>query len=79
MSHASAPPATRARRPAGRASGTPIAPSPKEPVESVKSVSEVYAPVSVRVTALDPELEGEPEPVDTDSYGDGRIAEIEAE
>ncbi|MFI1713693.1 glycine cleavage system protein GcvH [Streptomyces sp. NPDC053513] len=46
-------------------------------VESVKSVSDLYAPVSGRVTALNPELEGEPELVNTDSYGDGWIAEIE--
>ncbi|WP_225804101.1 glycine cleavage system protein GcvH [Streptomyces sp. NK15101] len=46
-------------------------------VESVKSVSELYAPVSGRVTAKNPELDSDPELVNTDSYGDGWIAEIE--
>ncbi|MFF9849353.1 glycine cleavage system protein GcvH [Streptomyces litmocidini] len=46
-------------------------------LESVKAVSELYAPVSGRVTAKNPELDSEPELVNTDPYGDGWIVEIE--
>ncbi|MFI1656354.1 glycine cleavage system protein GcvH [Streptomyces sp. NPDC020472] len=46
-------------------------------VESVKSVSDLYAPVPGRVTAKNPDLDSDPELVNTDSYGDGWIAEIE--
>ncbi|WP_306325075.1 glycine cleavage system protein GcvH [Streptomyces venezuelae] len=46
-------------------------------VESVKSVSELYAPVAGRVVAKNPDLESDPENVNSDPYGDGWIAEIE--
>ncbi|MEU0399256.1 glycine cleavage system protein GcvH [Streptomyces sp. NPDC006197] len=46
-------------------------------LESVKSVSELYAPVSGRVTVKNPELDSEPELINTDPYGDGWIIEIE--
>ncbi|WP_433204718.1 glycine cleavage system protein GcvH [Dactylosporangium sp. CS-047395] len=47
-------------------------------VESTKSVSEIYAPVAGRVTAVNPALEGSPELINTDPYGEGWLVEIEA-
>ncbi|MEU1227351.1 glycine cleavage system protein GcvH [Streptomyces sp. NPDC005828] len=46
-------------------------------LESVKSVSELYAPVSGRVAAVNPDLEGDPEYINSDAYGDGWIIEVE--
>ncbi|MEV7570577.1 glycine cleavage system protein GcvH [Streptomyces tanashiensis] len=46
-------------------------------LESVKSVSELYAPVSGRVVTVNPDLEGDPEYINTDPYGDGWIVEID--
>ena len=46
-------------------------------VESTKSVSDVYAPVSGVVTSVNPLLDGAPETVNTDPYGDGWMFEIE--
>lgn len=46
-------------------------------IESVKAVSEIYAPVSGKVTAVNTELEGAPELVNTDPHGDGWLMEIE--
>ncbi|AJF66054.1 glycine cleavage system protein GcvH [Streptomyces vietnamensis] len=46
-------------------------------LESVKSVSELYAPVSGRVTAKNPELDSDPDLINSDPYGDGWIIEIE--
>lgn len=40
-------------------------------VESVKAASEVYAPVSGEVIAINERLEEEPELVNTSPYGDG--------
>ncbi|MFQ5344849.1 MAG: glycine cleavage system protein GcvH [Mariprofundus sp.] len=45
-------------------------------VESVKAVSDVYAPVSGEVIAVNEALEGEPELVNTDAYGNGWIAKV---
>jgi len=45
-------------------------------VESVKAVSDVYAPVGGEVIEVNEALEGEPELVNTDSYGAGWIAKI---
>jgi len=45
-------------------------------VESVKAVSDVYAPVSGEVIEVNEALEGEPEKVNTDPYGTGWIAKI---
>ena len=47
-------------------------------VESTKSVSDLYAPVSGTVTARNDELEARPELINSDPYGDGWIVEIEA-
>ncbi|MGW4675041.1 glycine cleavage system protein GcvH [Streptomyces sp. NPDC004324] len=45
-------------------------------LESVKAVTEVYAPVSGEVTALNGELDDTPETVNEDPYGDGWLIEI---
>jgi len=45
-------------------------------VESVKAVSDVYAPVAGEVIEVNDELEGEPEKVNTDAFGAGWIAKV---
>lgn len=45
-------------------------------VESVKAVSETYAPISGTVGAINPKVSDEPELLNTDPYGDGWIVEI---
>jgi len=45
-------------------------------VESVKAVSDVYAPLGGEVIAVNEALEGEPEKVNTDPYGAGWIARV---
>lgn len=40
-------------------------------VESTKSVSEIYAPVSGEITAVNSELNDNPERLNEDPYGDG--------
>jgi len=47
-------------------------------VESTKSVSQVYAPVSGRVAEINEALRNAPETLNTDPYGDGWICVIEA-
>ena len=44
--------------------------------ESVKAVSDVYAPAAGEVIEVNEELEGEPEKVNSDAYGAGWIAKI---
>ncbi|QPJ64049.1 MAG: glycine cleavage system protein GcvH [Candidatus Nitrohelix vancouverensis] len=46
-------------------------------VESVKTVSDLYAPVNGKVTAVNKALEENPELVNSSPYGDGWILEIE--
>lgn len=46
-------------------------------VESTKSVSDIYAPVSGKVVAVNDALGTTPELVNTDPYGEGWICEIE--
>ena len=46
-------------------------------VESTKSVSEVYAPVSGKVVSINAALVANPELLNSDPYGQGWIAEIE--
>jgi len=48
-------------------------------VEAVKTVSELYMPVSGTITAVNDELETAPETVNDDPYGDGWMVEIEIE
>ncbi len=45
-------------------------------LESTKSVSEMYAPVSGSVTASNDALADQPELLNTDPYGDGWLIEI---
>ena len=46
-------------------------------VESTKSVSEIYAPISGRVVAVNNNLDSKPEIINSDPYGEGWIVEIE--
>jgi glycine cleavage system H protein len=45
-------------------------------VESTKSVSDIYAPVSGTVTLVNDRLTDEPNLVNSDPYGDGWLCEI---
>ena len=40
-------------------------------VEAVKTVSDLFMPLSGKVLAINPGLEGNPEKVNTDAYGEG--------
>ncbi|MCZ7531059.1 MAG: glycine cleavage system protein GcvH [Acidimicrobiia bacterium] len=46
-------------------------------VESTKAVSEIYAPLTGTVTAVNSALEETPEQVNSDPYGEGWIFELE--
>ena len=46
-------------------------------VEAVKTVSELYMPVSGTITAVNDELEMAPETVNDDPYGNGWMVEVE--
>jgi glycine cleavage system H protein len=46
-------------------------------VESTKSVSEIYAPISGKVVAVNNNLDSKPEIINSDPYGEGWIVEIE--
>ena len=46
-------------------------------VEAVKTVSDLYLPLSGKVVEFNEELEGEPELVNTDPYGRGWIIKLE--
>jgi len=46
-------------------------------VESTKSVSEIFSPVSGTVVAINESLESNPEVLNSDPYGAGWLAEIE--
>jgi glycine cleavage system H protein len=46
-------------------------------VESTKSVSDIYAPVSGTVTAVNEALTTQPELVNSDPYGEGWMFEVE--
>jgi len=45
-------------------------------VESVKAVSDVYAPMAGKVIEINDALESEPEKVNTDPYGAGWITKV---
>jgi glycine cleavage system H protein len=45
-------------------------------VESTKSVSDLYAPVSGEVVAVNPTLDTAPELVNTDPYGEGWMYDV---
>ena len=46
-------------------------------VESVKTVSDIYVPVTGKVVAVNKDLESQPELVNSDPYGQGWMIEIE--
>jgi len=46
-------------------------------IESVKAVSEMYAPVGGKIVAVNEQVRDEPELINTDSYGAGWIIELE--
>jgi len=46
-------------------------------VESTKSVSDIYAPVSGTIAAVNDALESQPELLNSDPYGEGWICSIE--
>lgn len=46
-------------------------------VESTKSVSEIYGPVTGKVVARNDKLADTPEVINTDPYGEGWLVEIE--
>jgi len=46
-------------------------------VESTKSVSEIYAPVSGTVVAINESLANTPESINSDPYGNGWLVKIE--
>jgi len=46
-------------------------------VESVKSVSEVYAPVSGKIVAVNTKLDDSPEIINSSPYDDGWLVELE--
>lgn len=48
-------------------------------VESTKSVSDLYAPVSAKVVAVNGDLEGNPQLVNSEPYGDGWLVELQAD
>ena len=45
-------------------------------IEAVKTVSELYIPLSGKVTEINLELEDSPEKVNSDPYGDGWIIKV---
>jgi glycine cleavage system H protein len=45
-------------------------------VESIKAVSEIYSPVSGRVTRVNVDLDNHPELVNKSPYGDGWLIEV---
>jgi len=48
-------------------------------VESTKSVSDLYAPVTAKVVAVNGDLEGSPQLVNSDPYGDGWLIELQSD
>ena len=46
-------------------------------VESTKSVSDLYAPVSAKVVAVNGDLEGSPQLVNSDPYGEGWLVDLQ--
>jgi glycine cleavage system H protein len=48
-------------------------------VESTKSVSDLYAPISAKVVAVNGDLEGNPQLVNSEPYGGGWLVELSAD
>ena len=45
-------------------------------IEAVKTVSDLFLPVAATIIEVNPELDAEPELVNTDPYGDGWLVKI---
>ena len=48
-------------------------------VESTKSVSDLYAPVSAKVVAVNSDLESNPQLVNSDPYGEGWLVDLQVD
>ncbi len=48
-------------------------------VESTKSVSDLYAPVSAKVVAVNGDLEASPQLVNSDPYGEGWLVDLQVD
>jgi glycine cleavage system H protein len=48
-------------------------------VESTKSVSDLYAPISAKVVAVNSDLEASPDLVNSDPYGAGWLIDLQAD
>ena len=48
-------------------------------VEAVKTVSDLFLPVSGTITELNPVLESEPEKVNSDPYGEGWMVKVKVD
>jgi glycine cleavage system H protein len=48
-------------------------------VESTKSVSDLYAPVTAKVVAVNGDLESSPQLVNSDPYGEGWLIELQGD
>lgn len=48
-------------------------------VESTKSVSDLYAPLTAKVVAVNGDLESNPQLVNSDPYGEGWLVELRAD
>jgi glycine cleavage system H protein len=48
-------------------------------VESTKSVSDLYSPVTAKVVAVNGDLEGSPQLINSDPYGEGWLLELRAD
>jgi glycine cleavage system H protein len=48
-------------------------------VESPKTTSELYAPIAAKVVAVNGDLEGSPDLVNSDPYGEGWLIELQGE
>jgi glycine cleavage system H protein len=48
-------------------------------VESTKSVSDLYSPVTAKVVAVNGDLEGSPQLVNSDPYGEGWLITLQAD
>jgi glycine cleavage system H protein len=48
-------------------------------IESVKAVSDIYAPLSGEITEVNETLENKPEQINTDPYGEGWIFKLKIE
>ena len=48
-------------------------------VESTKSVSDLFAPITAKVVAVNGDLEGTPQLVNSDPYGEGWLVELQAD